>query len=155
MVRALAFLVILLLAAPAAHAGEAKGTVAYKGSTLDFKYAYLVQANDVIRNVPMRRIILSTKDIGAKIASCAKMSCVDGDLGEGLELDFVGNDRLRYWLVMDGQKVQHSGTEPRTAFTATADDAKRVAGKVRFDNSSVGGAKVDVQFDAAFVKELK
>ncbi|MFO1303411.1 MAG: hypothetical protein U1F54_06745 [Burkholderiales bacterium] len=149
-----AFLLPALAALPAA-AGDAKGTVAYKGSSLDVKYAYLVQTTDAMSNAPMRRVVLSNKDIGAKIASCANMSCVDGDLGEGLEVDFVPGPRLNYWLVMNGQKVQYSGTEPKASFTATSDDAKKVAGTLRFDKTSAGGPKVDVQFDAALVKELK
>ncbi len=150
--------VVFLLAALAtsvAAAGDAKGTIAYKGATLEVKYAYLVQTIDAMSNAPMRRIILSSKDIGPKIASCAKMSCVDGDLGEGLEVDFVPGPRLNYWLVMNGQKVQYSGTEPKASFAAGTDDAKKIAGTLRFDKTSAGGPKVDVQFDAGFVKELK
>ena len=155
MTRRIVLLVALLLSAPLACAGDAKGTVAYKGGTLDVKYAYLVQTTDAMSGAPMRRLILSSKDIGAKIASCAKMSCVDGDLGEGLEVDFAAGPRLNYWLVMSGQKVQYSGTEPKASFAATADDAKKIAGALRFDKTSAGGPKVDVQFDAAMVKELK
>lgn len=155
MAKRIALLVVLLLAAPLASAGDAKGTVAYKGNTVELKYAYLVQTTDAMSNAPMRRLILSSKDLGAKIASCAKMSCVDGDLGEGLEVDFAAGPRLNYWLVMNGQKVQYSGTEPKESFAATANDAKKVAGTLRFDKTGAGGPKVDVQFDAAFVKELK
>lgn len=155
MAKRIALLVVLLLAAPLAAAGDAKGTVAYKGTTVELKYAYLVQTTDAMSNAPMRRLILSPKDLGSKIASCAKMSCVDGDLGEGLEVDFAAGPRLNYWLVMNGQKVQYSGTEPKESFVSTANDARKVAGTLRFDKTGAGGPKVDVQFDAAFVKELK
>lgn len=155
MANRFALLVVLLLAAPLAAAGDAKGTIAYKGRTLDVKHAYLVQTTDSMSGKPMHRLILSPKDIGGKIASCAKMSCVDGDLDEGIELDFVEGPRLNYWLVMNGQKIQYSGTEPKESLASTANDAKKVAGTLRFDKTGAGGPKVDVTFDAPFSKELK
>ena len=103
----------------------------------------------------MRRLILSPKDIGGKIASCAKMSCVDGDLDEGLEVDFVEGPRLNYWLVMNGQKIQYSGTEPKESLASTATTRKKIAGTLRFDKTAAGGPKVDVTFDAPQVKEFK
>ena len=150
-----AVILIAALGAGPAHAADAKGTVAYKGRTVDVKHAFLVQTTDAMSGKPMRRLILSPKDIGAKIASCAKMSCVDGDLDEGLEVDFVDGPRLNYWLVMNGQKVQYSGTEPKESLASTADDPTKVAGALRFDKTSAGGPKVDVTFDAALVKDLK
>ena len=36
----------------------------------------------------------------------------------------------------------------------TANDAKRIAGKLTFDDAGAGGPKVDVEFDAALTKEL-
>ena len=146
---------VILTAAVPAVAGDAKGTVAYKGRTIDVKHAYLVQTTDAMSNKPMRRLILAPKDIGGKINSCAKMSCVDGDLDEGIEFDFVDGPRLNYWLVMNGQKVQYSGTEPKESLASTANDAKKIAGTLKFDKTSAGGPKVDVTFDAPMVKELK
>ena len=150
-----AVILIAALGAGPAHAADAKGTVAYKGRTVEIKHAYLVQTTDAMSNKPMRRLILSPKDIGAKIASCAKMSCVDGDLDEGVEFDFVDGPRLNYWLVMNGQKVQYSGTEPKESLASTANDAKKIAGTLKFDKTAAGGPKVDVTFDAPMVKELK
>ena len=150
-----AVILIAALGAGPAHAADAKGTVVYKGRTVDVKHAFLVQTTDAMSGKPMRRLILSPKDIGAKIASCAKMSCVDGDLDEGLEVDFVEGPRLNYWLVMNGQKVQYSGTEPKESLASTANDAKKIAGTLKFDKTAAGGPKVDVTFDAPMVKELK
>jgi hypothetical protein len=150
-----ALLVVLLAAAPIAAAGDAKGTVAYKGRTIDVKHAYLVQTTDAMSGKPMRRLILAPKDIGGKIDSCARMSCVDGDLDDGIEFDFVEGPRLNYWLVMNGQKVQYSGTEPKESLAPAANDAKKLAGTLRFDKTGAGGPKVDVTFDAPFTKELK
>ena len=36
----------------------------------------------------------------------------------------------------------------------TANEAKRIAGKLTFDDAGAGGPKVDVEFDAALVKEV-
>jgi hypothetical protein len=147
--------IALAASAGPALAGDAKGTVAYKGRTLDVKYAYLVTTKDAMSGKSMRRLILAPKDVGAKIASCAKMSCVDGDLDDGIEFDLVEGPRLNYWLVMNGQKVQYSGTEPKESLASTANDAKKVAGTLKFDKTAAGGPKVDVSFDAAFVKDLQ
>ena len=155
MARRIALLVVLLLAVPTAFAGDAKGTISYKGRTIDVKHAFVVTTKDAMSGKPMRRLILSPKDIGGKINSCAKMSCVDGDLDEGIEFDFVDGPRLNYWLVMNGQKVQYSGTEPKESLSSSANDAKKVAGTLRFDKTAAGGPKVDVTFDAPFVKDLQ
>jgi hypothetical protein len=152
---AFALAVAALFASPLASAGDAKGTVAYKGRTLEVKHAFLVTTKDAMSGKPMRRVILAPKDIGAKIASCAKMSCVDGDLDDGLEVDFVEGPRLNYWLVMNGQKVQYSGTEPKESLAPTANDPKKVAGTLKFDKTAAGGPKVDVTFDASFAKDLQ
>ena len=146
-------LVAAVLATPAT-ASDAKGTVVYKGRTADVKFAYLVKGPDAVTKQPIRRLILSTKDLGAKIAACTKMSCMDSDLDEGIEFDFVDGPRLNYWLVMNGQKIQYSGTEPKESLKATADDARKVAGALRFDKTAAGGPKVDIEFDAPMVKEV-
>ena len=115
--RALAaasFAVLLsLAAAPADAAGEAKGTVDYKGRTTNVKYAYLVKGPDAVSKQTIRRLILSSTDLAAKIAACKTMSCTDSDLGDGLSVNLEDGPRLNYWMVMNGQKVQYSGTEPK------------------------------------------
>ena len=157
MQRAVFTSLVIALAAFAAPAvaGDAKGTVLYKGRTLEVKNAFLVTTKDAMSGKSMRRLILAPKDIGAKINSCAKMSCVDGDLDDGIEFDFVDGPRLNYWLVMNGQKIQYSGTEPKESLAATTNDAKKVAGALKFDKTSAGGPKVDLTFDASFVKDLQ
>jgi hypothetical protein len=95
-----------------AAGNDAKGTIAYKSRTTTVKYAYLVKGPDVVSKQPIRRLILSATDLGAKIATCKTMSCTDGDLGDGLSVNVDGSARLNYWMVQNDQRVQYSGTEP-------------------------------------------
>ena len=62
--------------------------------------------------------------------------------------------RLNYWVVFNGQLVQYSGTQQPAALTATTDTATRLAGKIVFDASQSGGAKIDVQFDTPLTKTV-
>ena len=142
------------IAGSAAAAGtDAKGTLVYKGKTANVKYAYLVQGPDAMSKKPIKRLILSATDLGAKIAACKTMSCTDSDLGDGMSVNIDGGDRLNYWLVQNDQKVQYSGTEPAASLAAKVSDGKRLAGTLRFDKTAAGGPKVDVEFDAAMAKE--
>ncbi|MEO8751148.1 MAG: hypothetical protein ABI624_00560 [Casimicrobiaceae bacterium] len=136
-----------------AAAGDAKGTVTYKGRTATIKYAYLVKGPDMVSKQTIRRLILSANDIGARIAACKTMGCTDGDLTEGLEVNFDSGPRLNYWMVLNGQKIQYSGTLKPEVLATSASDARRMAGKLVFDDAGAGGPKVDIEFDAALVKE--
>lgn len=146
--------VLLALAASPAAAGDAKGTIVYKDRKVDVKYAYLVAGPDVMTKQKTRRVILATRDVSDKIAACAKMSCLDGGLTEGLMINFDEGPRISYWMVMNDQKIQYSGTEPKGSLALKADDAKKIAGSLKFDKSATGGPKVDVEFDSAMVKEV-
>lgn len=145
---------VLFPATLLAAGNEAKGTFVYKGKTVNLKHAYLIKGPDAVTKQPIRRVILSSVDLSKAIAKCTKMMCTDGGLDEGLSLNFEDGPRIYYWMVMNDQRVQYSGTEPVKSFAASADDAKRIAGKLVFDKTAAGGPKVDVEFDAALVKEL-
>ena len=136
-------------------AGETKGTITAAKGTVTIKYAYLVKGPDSLDPKKIiRKIILTDQDLGAKIAACTTMSCADSDLTSGLTVDLDGGPRLNFWMVMNGGMVQHSGTEETTALKLTADEAKRLAGKLSFDKTSSGGPKVGADFDATLVKEF-
>lgn len=137
-----------------AATGDAKGTITYKTRTTNLKYAYLVKGPDMVSKQAIRRLILSASDLGAKIAGCKTMSCTDSDLMEGLSINFDSGPRLNYWMVQNGQKIQYSGTLKPEVLKTTASDAKRMAGTLAFDDAGAGGPKVDVEFDAALVKEV-
>ncbi|HEY6050840.1 MAG TPA: hypothetical protein VIZ58_06295, partial [Thermoanaerobaculia bacterium] len=137
------------------EAATAKGTVVYKGKTVTLRYAYLVKGPDVVDpKLVMRRVVLSPTDISGRIRACATMSCSDGDLREGMTVDFGNGPRLNYWVVMNDQRVQYSGTVRPEAFTARADDGRRIAGRLAFDDGKAGGPSVDVDLDAALVKDF-
>jgi hypothetical protein len=154
--HAVSIAVLLVAAAFAspAIAGDAKGTVVFKGRTAEVKYAYLVKGPDAVSKATIRRLILSTKDLGAKIAACKTMSCTDSDLDDGLSINFDSGPRLNYWMVMNGQKIQYSGTLKPEVLKTSASDGKKMAGKLAFDDAGAGGPKADVEFDAPLVKEV-
>ena len=142
------------LSAPLAAAGDAKGTLTYKTRTSSLKYAYLVKGPDSVSKKTIRRLILSASDLGAKISACKTLSCTDSDLNDGLSVNFDSGPRLNYWMVQNDQKIQYSGTLKPEVLKTTADDAKRIAGKLTFDDAGAGGPKVDVEFDATLTKEV-
>ena len=146
---------LLILSAKTAMAGEAKGSLVHPKATVALKYAFLIKGPDAIDNKKIiRKVILSSSDLGAKIQACAAMSCADQDLTEGIALDLDGGPRVNYWMVLNGGMIQHSGSKESAVLKISADDAKHLAGKLSFDDSGMGGPKVDVDFDASFVKEF-
>ncbi len=146
---------MLVGSATSAGAESAKGTIVYKGNTVTVQHAYLVKGPDAVDEKKIiKRIVLATKDLKAKLDACKAMSCSDGDLGEGMTIDLDGGPRVNYWVVCKDQMVQYSGTADPATFKTTADDASKIAGSFVVDASGAGGAKIDVTFDATLVKEL-
>ena len=135
------------------QAEPAKGTVALGARSATIQHAWLVVGPDAVDpKKTIRRVVFSVTDIGAKLKACAKMSCTTGSVEDGMTIDLDAGPRIHYWVALNGQRVQHSGTLVPTALAASASDAKRVAGKLAFDQASSGGAKVDVSFDAPLAK---
>ncbi len=128
-----------ILALPAVAAGDAQGTVTSKGRTVNVKHAYLVKGPDAVTKQTIRRLILSGTDLSAGIAACKTMSCTDSNLGDGLSVNLESGPRMSYWMVMNDQKVQYSGTERYAALAVKADDAKHLAGTLKFDGTGAGG----------------
>jgi hypothetical protein len=44
-------------------------------------------------------------------------------------------------MALNDQKVQHSGTQPPASLKTSADDPKRLAGKLSFDDSGRAGRR--------------
>jgi hypothetical protein len=145
---------VCMLAAHSFAAGnDANGTLAYKGRTVAFKYAWLVKGpyeRDPAKT--LRRLILSATDIGAAIQACKSVSCVDGKVTEGMTVDFDVSPRLDYWIALNGQKVQYSGAAMPNALSARANDPGHLAGKLAIDDVAAGGPKVDAEFDVTVFK---
>ena len=80
--------------------------------------------------------------------------CSDGDITEGMTIDFDAGPRLNFWFVGNNQLVQYSGTAEPASLKLTADTPQRLAGKWDFDGSAAGGPRVQIEFDAPMVKEV-
>lgn len=143
---------IVALAGPA-FAEPAKGTVTQAGRSATIRHAWLVVGPDAVDpKTTIRRVVLSANDIGEKLRACATMSCADGNVTDGMTVDLDAGPRLNFWVSLDGQRVQYSGTEPKASLAATANDGKRVAGTLKIDKSKASGPVVDVSFDAPLAK---
>jgi hypothetical protein len=141
-------------------AGTAKGDLAYKSKSgvinMTPKFAYLVKGPDAVdAGKTIRKVVLSATDLESKIAACSTMSCTDADLGDGMTIDLDAGPRVNYWVVLNGQRVQYSGTATTSALALTTDTPTRVAGKLAIDDTAAGGPKLAVEFDAPLVKEVK
>jgi hypothetical protein len=146
------------LVAPLAYADSATGTISYQSKTgpiaISVKNVYFVKGPDAVSGKTIRHLVFSSADLSAKIKGCAKMSCTDGDLNEGMTVDLDAGPRLNYWVVGNGQRVQYSGTAKPETLKLTTDTAQRIAGKLTIDDSGAGGAKASIDFDAALLKEF-
>lgn len=139
-----------------AAADTADGALAYKGRNAALKYAWLVSGpSDMEPGKTVRRVILSATDISAKLQACKTFSCTDGEVTEGATLDFTGGPRINYWIAMNGQKVQYSGTARPEVFAAQADDPAHLAGKLAIDDTSAGGPRLDARFDVTRLKQFE
>ena len=142
-----------------AAAEPASGTITYqsKSGPIVIKVAnvYLVKGPDAVSGKTIRQLVFAPADISAKLQACATISCVSGQLMDGMTVDFDAGPRLNYWVVANGQKVQYSGTaRPDEAAKLSANTADNVAGTLSIDDSTAGGAKVDVNFDAKTFKQF-
>jgi hypothetical protein len=158
-VPALALAAAAALFPAAAHAEPASGTINYqsKAGAVVVKVAnvHLVTGPDAVSSKTIRQLIFTSADICAKLKACASMMCVSGNVTEGMTVDFDVGPRLNYWVVGNGQKIQYSGTaKPDETVKMTADTAQRLAGTLTIDDGAMGGAKVNVKFDATVVKQF-
>lgn len=152
-----AILLVLAASLGLTLASDAKGTLNYKAKSKDFavtlKYAFFVKGPDAVDpKTTIKRVILSSTDLSAKIQACKTMDCSDNDLTDGIEIDITGGPRLLYWVKLNDGLVQYSGTQQPSALTTTADTPQRLAAKITFDDSAAGGAKLDATFDATLLK---
>ena len=113
-----ALLLVLAASLGVTLPSDAKGTLNYKGKSKDFaitlKYAHLVKGPDLMDpKTTIRRVILSSTDLAAKIQACKTMDCSDDDLTDGIEIDITGGPRLLYWLAVNDGLVQYPARRSR------------------------------------------
>ena len=140
-------------------AEKAKGTLTYKGPkktfTIALNHAYLVKGPDTFeKGKTVRRLVFTTSDFSAAIKGADALDGFDGKLMEGMIVGLDDGPRLTYWIVLNDQLVQSSGIAEPTALKSTANSAERIAGKLTFDDSSSGGPKIDIEFDAPLLKSF-
>jgi hypothetical protein len=149
---------VAALAVTASAFGTAKGTLSYKGKkgevTVAVTHANFVRIPSIGNGKPMRRLILSTADTTEKLKACQNRMCADGEIGEGMTVDFDAGERLHYWFVAKDQLIQYSGTAVLSAAKLTTETPTRIAGTLDIDDTAAGGARVKVEFDASLVKEI-
>ena len=157
-IPALAAAAVAALFSASAGAEPASGTINYQSKAgalaINAANVYLVKGPNAVSGKTVRQLIFTSADIGAKLQACATMSCASGSVTEGMTVDFDVGPRLNYWVVGNGQKIQYSGTaRPEEALKLSADTAQRLAGTLAIDDSTAGGPKVNVKFDASVVKQ--
>jgi hypothetical protein len=160
--RFVAAICAVLLAGAGAAAGienDARGTLKYDSTsgpvTVTVTHAYLFKGPDIVSGQTMRRLVLATEDIAAKLESCESMMCSAGGISQGMTVDFDAGPRLNYWFVANGQRIQYSGTADPAAAKLSTDAPDRLAGTLNLDGRKAGGPLVQVEFDARLVKEVK
>ena len=150
--------VALAVALEAMAAGDtASGILTYKSkagpATASVKFAWLVEGpDDFDPKLTIRHLIFSATDIGAKIAACKTVTCMQGAVGNGMTVDLGTGGRLNYWVSLNDQHLQYSGTVPPSALKLTTDTPKRLAGKLVIDDSAADGPKVDITFDTPLLQ---
>jgi hypothetical protein len=142
-----------------AAADSASGTINYQSKAgtiaVNVSNVYLVKGPDAASGKTIRQLIFTPADVSQKIQACASLSCVSGNVSEGMTVDFDAGPRLNYWVVGNGQKIQYSGTaRPDEVLKLTADGAERLAGSITLDDVAMGGPKANVTFDAKIVKQF-
>ena len=103
----------------------------------------------------IRRIVPSVADVMPALEKCEDMTCSDGGIKEGMTIDLDAGERVNYWFVASGQLVQYSGSADPASLKLTTNAPERVAGTWNLDARKRGGPRIQVEFDAALVKELK
>jgi hypothetical protein len=142
----------LLLLSFVTYSDIGKGKLVYKTGSKSFdmniKSAFLIAGPDGFDSgKKIRRLIFTTGALDDKIKSCNAMNCVDQYM-EGLQVDLDAAPRLLYWISLNNQLVQYSGTAQNEFLTLTTDSPEHLAGTLKFDQSASGGPVVDITFDA-------
>lgn len=145
-VAALALAAVL----PARAADTASGTITLGKHEVRIAHVVMVRGPDEMdESRSILRLYFSPDDLAAKIKACKTLSCADHALGDGASVDHADLPHLGYWVRLNGGLVQNSGGTEPDAFALTANAPDHLAGTLRVDATSMGGPRIDAQFDAA------
>ncbi len=132
---------------------SASGTISFKDAKGTVKYGFLVRGpDDFDPSKTVLRLYLSSVDIGAKIKEAKTFSEADRELKDGAMVDFSDAPPLSYAVRLNHTLVQLTGGTDLKAFTLTTNKPDHLAGKLHFDATATGGAKIDATFDLTLVK---
>ncbi len=146
----------MLVSSTASAADKVSGTAALKTFTAPLKFAYMVRSPDEMDpSQSILRIYLSSADIGVAIKACKTLSCADQALTDGAMVDYSDAEHLAYAVRLNGERAQYSGGTHGDAFTLTTNKPDHLAGKLQIDDSAMGGAKVDADFDLGLANTFK
>lgn len=121
---------------------------------IELKYAHFITGPDTFDpKKKIRRLIFTANPLDEKIKSCKVLNCVDQYI-EGIQVDLDAAPRLLYWVSVNGQLVQYSGTSVNETLYLSTDSQEQLAGTLKFDHSAAGGPVVDVTFNAAMMKNF-
>jgi hypothetical protein len=148
--------VIFVMISFTAPDDNSKGKLSYKASkkeyNVDLKNAYFIIGPDSFDPAKkIRRLIFTGTSLESRIKSCEVMNCVDQYI-EGIQVDLDAAPRILYWVNLNGQKVQYSGTAVLEAISFTTETKNRLAGTLKIDGALGGGPVVSVTFDAPLTK---
>lgn len=126
-----------------------------KAFDIELKYAHFITGPDSFdQNKKIRRLIFTATPLNDKIKSCTVLNCVDQYI-EGIQVDLDAAPRLLYWVSVNGQLIQYSGTAVNETLSLSTDSQERLAGTLKFDASDAGGPNVEVTFDATVMKNFE
>ena len=107
---------------------------------------YLTGPDEMEAAKTIRRLLFTSSDITTKVKTCKTLKCLDSEF-IGLQVDITDGPRLLYWLVLNNQLVQYSGTAQPETLALTQNSPTHLAGSLAIDDSKAGGPKIDIKFD--------
>lgn len=137
-------------------ADHGTGSIVLNKKTAAIQHAALVRGPDEMQ--PSRsilRLYLSTADMSDKIKACKTLSCADQALEDGATVDYGDAPHLAYWVHVNGGLAQYSGGTDASAFALSTNKPDHLAGKLHIDDTSMGGAKIDADFDLSVINTFK
>ena len=149
--------IVLAASLLASEAGPVQGKVVISGRSFDLRYAWVVRGPDHFEPSRTRTyIVMSADDVSDEIRKCPDVTCaIFGVLKDGLILE---NDDAGFWIravnpAFAKEKQMSGPTHDDTGWTATVNQADRIAGHLRWVPQGVDPPILDFTVDATLLKE--